>query len=164
MQGSAGETQGCCKIMLAVCGGRQKGKKRSLRGHPAPGRELAARCISAKLSLFPILQQPCYQLTVSIEGKKNSCFTTESDHKMTIQNFVIYICQTHETGGICILVEPQKTTSNSFPKPDEAVNGWSLTCAKLRDFACVVFGLSGFPSRKENGLISSRFLREKQND
>jgi len=76
--------------MLAVCGGRQKGKKRSLRGHPAPGRELAARCISAKLSLFPILQQPCYQLTVSIEGKKNSCFTTESDHKMTIQNFVIY--------------------------------------------------------------------------
>jgi len=31
-------------------------------------------------------------------------------------------------------------------------------------FACVVFGLSGFPSRKENGLLSSRFLREKQND
>jgi len=30
--------------------------------------------------------------------------------------------------------------------------------------ACVVFGLSGFPSRKENGLLSSRFLREKQND
>jgi hypothetical protein len=53
---------------------------------------------------------------------------------------------------------------NSFPKPDEAVNGWSLNGAKLRDFACVVFGLSGFPSRKENGLISSRFLREKQND
>ncbi len=50
-------------------------------------------CISAKLSLFPILQQPCYQLTVSIEGKKNICFTTESDHKMTIQNFVIYSYQ-----------------------------------------------------------------------
>ena len=45
-------------------------------GHSAPGRELAALCISAKLSLFPILQQPCYQLTVSIEGKKNICFTT----------------------------------------------------------------------------------------
>ncbi len=30
--------------------------------------------------------------------------------------------------------------------------------------ACVVFGLSGFPSRKENGLISSRASREKQND
>jgi hypothetical protein len=70
-----------------------KREKRSLRGHPAPGRELAALCISAKLSLFPILQQPCYQLTVSIEGKKNMCFTTESDHKMTIQNFVIYSYQ-----------------------------------------------------------------------
>ena len=31
-----------------------------------------------------------YQLTVSIEGKKNICFMTQSDHKMTIQNFVIY--------------------------------------------------------------------------
>src|SRR5260221_5354355 len=63
--------------------------------------------------------------------------------------------------GICIIVEPQKTTINSFPKPDEAVNGWSLNCAKLRDFACVVFGLSGFPSRKENGLLSSRAPRER---
>ena len=36
---------------------------------------------------------------------------------------------------------------NSFPKPDEAVNGWSRNCAKLRDFVCIVFGLSGFPSR-----------------
>ena len=27
--------------------------------------------------------------------------------------------------------------------------------------ACVVFGLSGFPSRKENGLISSRAPRER---
>ena len=26
------------------------------------------------------------------------------------------------------------------------------------------FGLSGFPSRKENGLLSPRFLREKQSD
>jgi len=32
-----------------------------------------------------------YRLTVSIEGKKNICFTTYSDHKMTIQDFVIYI-------------------------------------------------------------------------
>jgi hypothetical protein len=27
--------------------------------------------------------------------------------------------------------------------------------------ACVVFGLSGFPSRKENGLLSSRAPRER---
>jgi hypothetical protein len=88
-KGLLGKPQGCCKIILAICGGRQKGKKRPLRGHPAPGREFAALCISAKLSLFPILQQPCSQLTVSIEGKKNICFTIQSDHKMTIQNFDI---------------------------------------------------------------------------
>src|SRR5437764_13443461 len=62
---------------------------------------------------------------------------------------------------LALPLEPQKTTLNSFPKPDEAVNGWSLHCAKWRDFACVVFGLSGFPSRKENGLLSSRALRER---
>lgn len=34
----------------------------------------------------------------------------------------------------------------------------------LRDVACVVFGLSGFPLRKENGLLYSRTSRKKQNN
>src|SRR5437667_4883695 len=75
------------------------------------------------------------------------------------------VCQTHETGGICILVEPQKTTINSFPKPDEAVNGWSLHCAKWRDAGVRRFWPFRFSfAQREWTDIFSRASREKQND
>jgi hypothetical protein len=40
-------TQGCCKIILAACGGSQKEQKRFLRGHPAPRQRAAALCTPA---------------------------------------------------------------------------------------------------------------------
>jgi hypothetical protein len=36
IKGHLDRKQGCCKIILAACGGSQKEKKRFFRGHPEP--------------------------------------------------------------------------------------------------------------------------------